>query len=424
MAATPYHDLDEDDGDLPPVFPSLGDPLPPPRPPRRPRPPVRTIALILGLGSLLGIGLYAVTARDPVALLGGDESSDPGPRLTLPLPVAERMSPAGGEGTPAPAAPVTASSQPSSHSPAPKEMVASGPAPERRPAESAVPLQPLTRPASDKPPSFDSLPELKSEGKPLPVAPVRDLLHRSAAGDLPGPAADGREPRQVYARPWAGAADQARVGVVVVDLGLDRLATETAIRRLPPEVTLAFSPYAPGLDQWIRKARDHGHEVLMMVPNDSEAGLPVDPGPYGLAGVAAPEANLGRLEKVLARGPGAAGLLLLGEGADPAMAATVLGTARDRGLLVVGPGGTPPERTPALALVTSVIDRDLFREAIDFRFNQVLLAARQNGQGVAVVHPRPLSFERLAGWLGQLGSNRLVLAPVSALTAPPPAGRS
>ena len=421
MAATPYHDLDEDDGDLPPVFPSLGDPLPPPKPPRRPRPPVRTIALILGLGSLLGIGLYAVTAQDPVALLGSDESSDPGPRLTLPLPMAERTSPAGGEGTPAPA-PVVSSSQP----PVPKEAVASGAAPERRPApaDNVGPLQPLARPASDKPPSFDSLPDLKSEGKPLPVAPDRDLLHRSAAGDLPGPAADGREPRQVYARPWTGPADQARVGVVVIDLGLDRVATEAAIRRLPPEVTLAFSPYAPGLDQWIRKARDHGHEVLMMVPDDSESGLPVDPGPYGLVSVAAPETNLGRLEKVLARGPGAAGLLLLGDGADPAVATTVLGTARDRGLLVVGPGGTTPERTPALAMVTSVIDRDLFREAIDFRFNQVLLAARQSGQGIAVVHPRPLSFERLAGWLGQLGSNRLVLAPVSALAAPPPAGRS
>ncbi|MEO0034194.1 MAG: hypothetical protein RLZZ501_217 [Pseudomonadota bacterium] len=411
MAATRYDDLDDEEEDLPPVFDSLS--LPPPAP-RRKGLPWRPIALGVGAAALLGGGLYVALATD---WLESGPHQPEGPRLALPLP--ERL-PAT-DPTALASAPAAPAESAGAATPAVPVPAAARAAPPPRAEEPGVPQQPHARGGADKPPSFDALPDLKTAGKPLPAAPLRDLLRRAPAGDLPSPGADGREPRQAYARPWDGPADQARVAVVVADLGLDRIATEVAINRLPPEVTLAFSPYAANLDQWIRKARDHGHEVLMVVPADGGAGIPVDPGPFGLVGAAAPESNLGRLETVMARGPGAAGLMLQGDGfADAAEAQMVLGTARDRGLLFVGPGGAPPERTPALAAITSVIDRDLFREAIDFRLNQVAMNARQGGRAVVVLHPRPLSFERLVGWLGQLSPNRLVLAPVSALTAPPP----
>lgn len=417
MAATRYDDLDDEEEDLPPVFDSLS--LPPPTP-RRKGLPWRPIALGVAGAALLGGGLYVALATD---WLESGPHQPEGPRLALPLP--ERLPAADPAAlASAPAGDAVAAAVPAAAAPATGPAGAAAPArtlPPPRAEEPGVPQQPSTRGSIDKPPSFEALPDLKTAGKPLPTAPLRDLLRRSPAGDLPSPGADGREPRQAYARPWEGPADQARVAVVVGDLGLDRIATEVAINRLPPEVTLAFSPYAANLDQWIRKARDHGHEVLMVVPADGGAGIPVDPGPFGLVGAAAPESNLGRLETVMARGPGAAGLMLQGDGfADAAEAQMVLGTARDRGLLFVGPGGAPPDRTPALAGITSVIDRDLFREAIDFRLNQVAMTARQSGRAVVVLHPRPLSFERLVGWIGQLAPNRLVLAPVSALTAPPP----
>ncbi|SEH27187.1 divergent polysaccharide deacetylase family protein [Magnetospirillum fulvum] len=457
MAKRRYDDLDdEDDEDV------LSTSIPVAAPPPRRRLPLRPLligSLVLALGGGLGTGLYLLTSYqyDARSLIGLLDIGDTGPRLSMQLPgpgEVPRPAPSGGglltpPGAPArdetasadPSASVTNSAPPPTASvpapaaaptmaapPAPLATPATPPAPSSPPGRSAsradpnaIPPQPSPRTA-DKPPSYDSLPEIKGDPKPLASAPLRDMLKKSQAGDLPVPGPDGRQPWQVYARPWADPANRGKVAVVVIDLGLDRVATDAAILRLPPEVTLAFSPYAANLDKWIRKARDHGHEVLMVVPTESEGPAAPDPGPFGLVAAATPEANLGRLETVMARGPGAAGLVMMGEtfAAAPQISG-VFAAVREHGLLFVGPGAAAPARTPALARITTLIDRDLYREAIDIRLNQAVVSARVQGRAVALVQPRPLSFERLAGWLGTLSANGVVLTPVSALVTPPPA---
>jgi len=465
MAKRRYDDLDdeEDEEDLSAAIRVVAPP-----PPRRRLNlrPLLTGLLVLGLGGGLGTGIYVLTSYqyDARALIGLLDIGDTGPRLSMELPGmgdAPRPAPASGgglltppgapaadkgEATPAtesaPAAspaPVAGSPVPAPTSPSPTGASSAPPAPPATAATStppatapvarntakadpaAIPAQPAPR-SADKPPSFDALPEIKGDLKPLASAPLREMLKKSQAGDLPVPGPDGRQPWQVYARPWADTANRGKVAVVVVDLGLDRVATEAAISRLPPEVTLAFSPYAASLEKWIRKARDHGHEVLMVVPSESVGPDAPDPGPFGLVSAATPETNLGRLETVMARGPGAAGLVLLGESfaASPQISA-VQAAAREHGLLFVGPGAAAPARTPALARVTALIDRDLYREAIDLRLNQIAVSARVQGRAVALVQPRPLSFDRLVGWLATLPANGVVLTPVSAVVTPPPA---
>ncbi|CCG41519.1 divergent polysaccharide deacetylase family protein [Magnetospirillum molischianum] len=459
MAKRNYDDLDDEDyeEELPA---SIQVAAPPPPRQRFNFRPLLTGLLVLGLGGGLGAGIYVLTSYDARALIGLLDIGDDGPRLSLQLPgVSEssRSNPANGglltpPGGPAPgkdellqsqtppeelaaATPPVAQSAiaPSTTTPLPSPSAAptAAPAPVAAPttaARSAAKTDPIASPpqptprTADKPPSFDALPEIKGDLKPLPSAPLREMLRKSQTGEmLPTPSADGRQPWQVYARPWGDPANRGKVAVVVIDLGLDRVATEAAISRLPPEVTLAFSPYAANLEKWIRKARDHGHEVLMVVPSESEGPNAPDPGPYGLISSATPEANQTRLETVMARGPGAAGLVLLGESfaASPQISG-VQATVREHGLLFVGPGAAAPARTPALARVTAIIDRDLYREAIDLRLNQIAVTARVQGRAVAVVQPRPLSFERVVGWIGTLTTNGVVLTPVSALVAPPP----
>lgn len=460
MAKRRYDDLDDED-DEEDLSASIRVVAPPPPRRRLNLRPLLTGLLVLGLGGGLGAGIYVLTSYDARALIGLLDIGDTGPRLSLQLPgrseAPRPAAPSGGglltpPGSPtadkgetapalsseeAPAASPPAAGAPPSSAPAAPPPVATPSAapvppvvaaPPSVPSRSsaakadpnAIPPQPAPRTA-DKPPSFDALPEIKGDLKPLASAPLREMLKKSQAGDLPVPGPDGRQPWQVYARPWADPANRGKVAVVVIDLGLDRVATEAAISRLPPEVTLAFSPYAASLDKWIRKARDHGHEVLMVVPSESVGPDSPDPGPYGLISAATPEANLGRLETVMARGPGAAGLVLLGESfaASPQISG-VQAAVREHGLLFVGPGAAAPARTPALARITAIIDRDLFREAIDLRLNQIAVSARVQGRAVAVVQPRPLSFDRLVGWLATLSSNGVVLTPVSALVTPPP----
>jgi polysaccharide deacetylase 2 family uncharacterized protein YibQ len=462
MAADRHDDLDDLDEE--PSFEIVVDDPPPARPAlsfdlkaKIRRGLIGLVILVLGGG--LGTAAYLLTSYDVRDLIGLLDIGEAPPKLSFELPGRGEPAPppvagiGGGLLTPPGAppggaemlkalpddtppqskeeAPVAAAAPPPETAPPPAELDAltkaemAAPKPKSMtkitPAvdESGVPTQPNPRTA-DKPPSFDLLPPVKGEVKPLIAAPVKDLLRKTQLGELPYPAADGRQPWQVYARPWSGPADKGKVAVVVVDLGLDKAATEAAIAKLPPEVTLAFSPYAPSLDKWIKKARDFGHEVLMQLPAEGPGFPARDPGPFGLLTSASPESNLTRLETVMSKGAGYAGLISLGTtyGASNQVGAT-LAAIREHGLMYVGAGEVAADKAPVSAPWTALVDQDPFKEAIDMRLNQVSIAARTKGQAIAVVNARPLSLIRLMGWVNDFDGQNLVLAPATTLAHAP-----
>jgi polysaccharide deacetylase 2 family uncharacterized protein YibQ len=106
--------------------------------------------------------------------------------------------------------------------------------------------------------------------------------------------------------------------------------------------------------------------------------------------------------------------------ASPLITGT-LAAIKEHGLLYLGDGKAATDQTPPSATVTAVADSDLFREAIDMRLNQVSIAARTKGRGVAVVSARPLSFLRLMAWINDFEGQNLVLTPASTLVQSPPA---
>ncbi|MBI3444039.1 MAG: divergent polysaccharide deacetylase family protein [Magnetospirillum sp.] len=464
MASDRHDDLDEELDEDPP-FEIAVEEIAAPRRPLNLKPIlIGLLILVLG-GGLGGIGYLFTTydTRDMIGLL--DVGENP-PKLSFELPgrgetaKVQMPSPKGGglltppgsvapagemlkavpDDTPSPDAAPPSPPAATAIAPAKPEAQPEAPLPEGYVAEpvspvskafapklpppvdaSGVPTQPNPR-SADKPPSYEGLPALKGEVKALPAAPHKDMLRKTLAGDVPIPNPEGKQPWQVYARPWSGPADHGKVAVVVMDMGLDKAATEAAIAKLPPEVTLAFSPYAPSLDKWVKKARDFGHEVMMVMPADQGGTQPRDPGPLGLTNAQPPENNALRLEATMARGAGYTGLISIGDkfAASEQMAA-VLGKLRDHGLLFVGAGTAPTDHTPALAPITTIADADLFREAIDMRFNQASIAARTKGKALVVINPRPLSFDRLLPWLNDFDGQKLVVVPVSTLVQPPPA---
>lgn len=466
MASDRHDDLEELDEDPVPDF--VVEEIKPERKPLNLKPILIGLGILLAGGGLGGVA-YLFTAfetRDVIGLMdvgenppklsfelpGRGEPPKPGAGgglLTPPVapgtekpagemlkavpddaPSPDSLPPAIAPGTPAPPAAAEAkpdskmaSLPPGDYVAEPESPVSKAFAPKAPPPvdSSGIPAQPNPR-SADKPPSYEGLPALKGEVKALPPAPNKEMQKRTAIGDLPMPSPDGKQPWQVYARPWSGPADRGKVAVVVMDMGLDKAATEAAIAKLPPEVTLAFSPYAQGLDKWLKKARDHGHEVLMVLPADTAGPQPRDPGPLGMTNSVPPESNLARLEGVMARGAGYTGVISLGDkfAATEQMVQT-LGKLRDHGLLYVGPGGAPADRVPPIAPVTAIADTDLFREAIEMRLNQVSIAARTKGKALVVINPRPLSFDRLLPWLNDFDGQKLVVVPVSTLVQPPPA---
>ena len=95
------------------------------------------------------------------------------------------------------------------------------------------------------------------------------LLEPSRHGPIPKIAADGARAADVYSRkssPDKSNPDGPRIAIVIGGLGAGAISTADALSRLPPNVTLAFTPYGGDLDNLVARAREKGHEILLQVP--------------------------------------------------------------------------------------------------------------------------------------------------------------
>jgi hypothetical protein len=395
-------------------------------------------------------GIYIVTGENPADLW--DDFSQDSTRIEMPMPVrpgaeapdASLMSPPAAQQAgrpaevPAPAlapAPAPAPTPPSGDGKLPQVSLPTVPPPAAvaatPPTEAPPPSVPRTLPEPPAigepavPPSGDTLPQptfaqlpARVDLKPLAPAPANDLLRNSPAGPLPIAAA-GREPRSVYARPFTQEGNQPRIAVIVTDLGMSRDATEAAIAKLPPAVSLSFSPYAANLDSWVKKARAAGHEVLLDLPLEPPNYPIHDSGPLAILASQGPVEAIAHLEGVMAKTTAYVGLAasLRSPVAAREQWAPLLHDVKSRGLLLVGDGltGVPAADTPASLSVALVADETPFRAAIDAKLGRLTSVALKDGAAVTYVSAHPVTFERLLAWFESLPKRGVVLAPVSAV---------
>jgi len=250
-----------------------------------------------------------------------------------------------------------------------------------------------------------------------PVLPA--LIEPGPFGPLPRIAADGRRPFLAYARPFDADEPRPQISLLILGLGLQAEQTEAALN-LPGEVALHFSAYAFDLPALVARARAAGHEVLLDLPMEPLDYPASDPGPHTLLAGNPLEANLERLDWLLARAPGY--VALAGTGARFAASADaprILDVLAGRGLALVeigagdlaGPAaavGLPYASAPA------VIDRDPSVASIDYALAGLEAEALASGNALGVAQGYPVSLERLRLWAGTLDHKGLVLAPVSA----------
>jgi polysaccharide deacetylase 2 family uncharacterized protein YibQ len=293
------------------------------------------------------------------------------------------------------------------------------------------PPPPLAEPAippggeSLAPPSFAQLASLKEPGKPLTPGPAPDLLRQTGNGALPVRAGN-REAWKVYARPITVAQSKpgAKIAIVVTGLGLSKDATTTAISKLPPDISLSFSPYGSTLDGWIKRARENGHEALLDLPLEPPNFPQHDPGAMAVLQSHSPGEALGHLDALLGKATSYVGVAASLH--SPVTAtdgwSLMLQDLRDRGLLLVGDGlvGIEDKVMPAAGTVTLVADETPFRVAVDAKLARALLTAQRDGSAIVTLSPRPVSFERLLAFIASLPEKNVTLVPVSALVRAEP----
>ena len=306
--------------------------------------------------------------------------------------------------------------------PMPKAAVAKDPVAEKKPSAvvrddpaMASPLAPLMPKLPRPPPSA-----------PLPRAPDPALIEDTKTGPLPIVGRDGREAWRVYGRPFTGDGKRPKIAVVLYGLGSSAAATKTAIQALPGAISLAFSPYADGLHNWIADARAAGHEALLMVPMEPDNFPQNDPGPQALLTSLTNTQNTQRLEWILGRAVGYVGITdFMGSrftNSTPHMR-SFFRNLKLRGLMYLESNVLSRALAGEIASANRVpfvpnglyIDRRASRTAIDAQLVEAERLATRLGEITVMGFVYPVTLERVANWAKTLNKRGLVLAPVSAL---------
>ena len=246
-------------------------------------------------------------------------------------------------------------------------------------------------------------------------------------GLLPRIGDDGRLPWKVYARPSSSLETRPRVAVVVVNLGLSVRMTEAAIA-MPGSVTLAFSPYAPRLEEWIRLARDAGHEVMLGMPMEPADFPRSDAGLLSLMTTADQEQNVLNFRRVLSETSGYIGVVnQFGSGftANRAAVQPILQAIAQRGLVyldtMANAASIAPEEAARLgtshASADLMINSDQSRGVVLSRLSQLELLAETKRSAVIAVEPFPMLLDRMEDWIDTLGQKNMVLTPLSGVIA-------
>lgn len=394
-----------------------------------------------------GLGLFWVLV---LLLLGGgglwlDRLGPPEPReeavaeaAPSPEPAAEPApvaAPVLSEPTPSPAqAPAAVAEtpavtpEPSTPPQLPVQAEAPPPAVPDQPAPVAA--APAPTPDAPAPPQLDvpvAAPEFPAT-RPI-AAPDPALLEQGRFGALPRVGADGRTSIRAYAGQFDRQDTRPRIGIIVADLGISNAQTEDAIRRLPPAISFAISPYAPRAAQVAERLRAKGSETLIGLPMEP-AGYPLnDPGNRALLTGRSSTENMANLEWILSRFPGYVGTIGVVGGMRgerfAAMEQSYLAlqeSLRNRGLLFVDarPGVAGPGRAWGRS-VDVILDEPATRTEIERRLGELETIAKARGSALGLAHAAtPVVVDRLVAWSAGLERRGLVLAPISVLIRRPP----
>ena len=274
--------------------------------------------------------------------------------------------------------------------------------------------------------SGDAGDKAEAEAAPVMMAGVDPrLLEKSRYGMIPV-IADGLKPFTVYAAEAdrIKAAKMPVIAIVVAGLGVGAAKTADAIMKLPPAVTLAFTPYGSDPTKLAERARAQRHEILLQLPMEPFDYPDNDPGPQTLLTTLDPEQNLDRMYWQLSRIQGYAGIANFMGGrfvVTDAVMQPIISEAAKRGLGYFDDGSAPRSVAPSLAAgqampfakADSTIDAVPTSVEIDRALAKLETLAKDRGIAIGVASALPISIERIAAWVKALESHGIMLVPLT-----------
>ncbi len=255
--------------------------------------------------------------------------------------------------------------------------------------------------------------------------PDPSLLRSTPFGKAPRIGPDGRRAMHVYAAANYDHDGAPQVALIVGGLGLNATLTERAIDDLPPEISLAFAPYAKDLKFWTKKARDAGHEVLIELPMEGYGGNPEALGPAGLLTTRSREENLQRLDWLMSRFEGyfaATNYLGAKFSIQEDALSPILKKLSDAGVAYVDDTGAARiaagDERGVVATVNRIVPPapdDSRRNAVRRELRALEQIAQRDGAALGKTYAYAATLDEVAAWAADLEMNGFSPAPASAV---------
>lgn len=273
----------------------------------------------------------------------------------------------------------------------------------------------------------DEEPEQIAENISLVRVPIDGLTVRGANGLLPVLGPDSMVAWKEYARPDDSSAnDLPKVAILITGIGLNSKSSDMAIKRLPGQIDLGFSPYGRSLQKWMNKGREYGHEGFLMIPAEPLKYPENDPGPHTLLTGASTRDNLKKLDWLLSQVTGYVGVVNEMGSKFTASEPDIMPILEDlngRGLMFLDARSTRFSVAAKLArriampraLNNLYIDHVISSAEIARNLATLENTARTYGAALGVAQARPLTIDQIEKWAKDLKSRGIELVPITAI---------
>lgn len=265
----------------------------------------------------------------------------------------------------------------------------------------------------------------------LTKAPIDGLIVMGANGPLPVLGPDSMVAWREYARPAeteenVSGEERPKIAILVTGIGLNSTSSDLAIRRLPGQIDLGFSPYGRQLQSWMDKSRAAGHEGFLMIPAEPLKYPENDPGPHTLLTGASERDNLKKLDWLLSQVTGYVGVVNDMGSKFTASEPDILPILTDlhgRGLMFLDSRSTRFSVAAKLARRISMpralnnlyIDNIISASEIAKNLATLENTARTYGTALGVARAFPLTIEELEKWARGLEARGIQLVPITAI---------